>query len=245
MADVKFDLTKARIKVETPRDLNLGLIKAMISPDLSIMGTSEKHPVMKLILNQTASPPFTTLQSFYFYFTETRYEFPYGVGNLDSVYIPISRIDSVETFLGIVNQLIEVVTTTPTTLLAIDNIDNTLVASSSVNTIYFPMSLSNPKITPTDPRDVYRPQNETIMRMLGINIDIPSPETSTRLGASTINRDIKYPVGLYMPPILVKTDLSLNSVSSNPKLSGKILASINCEIGVASQSYDFIFTPQV
>ena len=246
MADVKFDLTKARIKVETPRDLNLGLIKAMISPDISIMGPSEKYPVMKLILNQTASPPFTTLQNFYFYFTETKYEFPYGAGNLDSVYIPMAHIDSVETFIGIVNQLIDVVTGgSPTTLFAIDNIDNTLVASSSVNTIYIPMSLYNPKIAGTDPRDVYRPQNETIMRMLGINIDIPSPETSTRLGASTINRDIKYPVGLYMPPILVKTDLSLNSVSSNPKLSGKILASINYEIGVASQSYDFIFTPQV
>ena len=48
-ADVKFDLTKARIKVETPKELNLGLIKAMISPDLSIMGTSETHPVLALL----------------------------------------------------------------------------------------------------------------------------------------------------------------------------------------------------
>ena len=246
MADVKFDLTKARIKVETPRDLSLGLIKAMISPDISIMGPSEKYPVMKLILEQTPVPPFTLLQSFYFYFTETKYEFPYGVGNIDSVYIPMAHIDSVETFIGIVNQLIDVVTGgSPTTLFAIDNIDNTLVATSSVNNLYIPMSIFNPKIAGTDPRDVYRPQNETIMRMLGINIDIQSPETSTRMGKDTKNRDIKYPVGLYMPPILVKTDLSLNSVSSNPKLSGKILASINCEIGVASQSYDFIFTPQV
>ena len=246
MADVKFDLTKARIKVETPRDLSLGLIKAMISPDISIMGPSEKYPVMKLILEQTPVPPFTLLQSFYFYFTETRYEFPYGAGNLDSVYIPMAHIDSVETFIGIVNQLIDVVTGgSPTTLFAIDNIDNTLVATSSVNNLYIPMSIFNPKISGTDPRDIYRPQNETIMRMLGINIDIQSPETSTRMGKDTRNRDIKYPVGLYMPPLLLKTNLSLNSVSSNSRISGKILASINCDVAVSSESYNFIFTPQV
>ena len=244
--NVEFNLSKGNFKVETPLDLSMGLIKAMIPGNISLMGTSENYPVMKLILEQTPVPPFTLLQSFYFYFTDTKYEFPYGVGNLDSVYIPMSHIDSVETFIGIVNQLIDVVTGgSPTTLFAIDNIDNTLVATSSVNNLYIPMSIFNPKISGTDPRDIYRPQNETIMRMLGINIDIQSPETSTRMGKDTKNRDIKYPVGLYMPPILVKTDLSLNSVSSNPKLSGKILASINCEIGVASQSYDFIFTPQV
>ena len=243
MADVNFDLTKARIKVETPLNLNLGLIKSLISPDISIMGTSEIYPVFKLIIEQTEIPPFTSGQ-YYFYFTETKYEFPYGVGNLDSVFIPMSHIDSAETFIGIVNQLIEVVTGTPTTLFAIDNIDNTLIASSSVNSLFIPMSLYNPKIPATTPRDAYRPQNETIMRMLGINIDIQLPEVSTRFGASTINRDILYPVGLYMPPILVKTDLSLNSVSSNSKLSGKILASINCEVALSSESYDFIFTPQ-
>jgi len=243
-ANAEFDLSKGRCICDANLDLKLGLVKSMIPPDLSIMGTSEKYPVMKLILEQTLSPPFTTLQSFYFYFTETKYEFPYGVGNLDSVYIPMSHIDSVETFIGIVNQLIDVVTGgAPTTLFAIDNIDNTLVATSSVNTLFIPMSLYNPSITPSIPLNAYRPQNETIMRMLGINIDIPSPETSTRFGASTKNRDIKYPVGLYKPPILVKTDLSLNSVSSNPKLSGKILASINCDIALSSQSYNFIFTP--
>jgi hypothetical protein len=245
MADVKFDLTKARIKVDTPQELNLGLIKAMISPDLSMMGTSETHPVFEIILGQALTPPFTS-SDFFFYFTDNKYEYPYGVGNMDSVYVPITRIDSVETFIGIVNEVIDVVTVaTPSTLLAIDNIDNTLVATSNVDNIFIPMSLYNPKIASSDPRNAYRPQNQTIMRMLGINIDIQSPETSTRLGKDTINRDIKYPVGIYMPPILVKTDLSLNSVSSNPKLSGKILASINCEIGVASESYDFIFTPQV
>ena len=243
MADVSFDLTKARIKVETPLNLNLGLIKSMISPDLSIMGTSEIHPVFEIILGQAVSPPFTTGR-FYFYFTDTKYEFPYGVGNPDSVYIPMSHIDSVETFIGVVNQVIDVATGgSPTTLLAIDNIDNTLTTSSSVNTIYIPMSLYNPKVSPTDPRGSYRPQNETIMRMLGININIQSPETSTHLGFTIVNRDILYPVGLYMPPILVKTDLSLNSVSSNSKLSGKILASINCEVAVSSESYDFILTP--
>ena len=80
------------------------------------------------------------------------------------------------------------------------------------------------------------------MRMLGINTNTTDP--TTRFGAATINRDIKYPVGLYKPPILVKTDLSLNSVSSNPKLSGKILSSINCDIALSSESYNFIFTPQ-
>tara|TARA_R110000737_G_scaffold304487_1_gene311813 strand:+ start:1421 stop:2212 length:792 start_codon:yes stop_codon:yes gene_type:complete len=242
MADVNFDLTKARIKVETPLNLNLGLIKSLISPDLSIMGTSELHPVFELILGQILVPPFTS-PVFYFYFTETKYEFPYGVGNIDSVYIPMSHIDSVETFLGIVNQLIDIVTGgSPTTLFAIDNIDNTLVATSSVNNLFIPMSLYNPKIAGTDPlnRDAYRPQNETIMRMLGININTTDP--STRMGKDTINRDILYPVGLYMPPILVKTDLSLNSVSSNSKLSGKILASINCEVALSSESYDFILT---
>ena len=104
------------------------------------------------------------------------------------------------------------------------------------------MSLYNPKIAPADPRDAYRPQNETIMRMLGINIDIQSPETSTRIGKNTINRDIKYPVGIYMPPILLKTNLSLNSVSSNSRISGKILASINCDVAVSSESYNLIFT---
>ena len=240
MADVNFDLTKARIKVETPLNLNLGLIKSLISPDLSIMGTSEIHPVFNLIIGQFPVPPFTGNSSYYFYFTDTKYEFPYGVGNLDSVYIPMSHIDSAETFIGIVNQLITVVTGTPTTLFAIDNIDNTLIASSSANTLYIPMSLYNPKISPTIPLNAYRPQNETIMRMLGININ--TTDQATRMGGDTINRNILYPIGLYMPPILVKTDLSLNSVSSNSKLSGKILASINCEVALSSESYDFIFT---
>lgn len=245
-ANSTFDLSRGRCICDANLDLKLGLVKSMISPDLSIMGTSETYAVMKLLIGQTPVPPFTLLQSFYFYFTDTKYELPDGVGNLDSVYIPMSHIDSVETFIGIVNQLIDVVTGgAPTTLFAIDNIDNTLVATSSVNNLYIPMSLFNPKISGTDPRDIYRPQNETIMRMLGINIDIQSPETSTRMGTDTKNRDIKYPVGLYKPPILVKTNLSLNSVSSNPKLSGKILASINCDIALASQSYNFIFTPAV
>ena len=244
-ANSTFDLSRGRCICDSALDLKLGLVKSMIPPDLSIMGTSEIYPVMKLILEQTLVAPFSPMQSFYFYFTETKYEFPYGVGNLDSVYIPMSHIDSVETFIGIVNQLIDVVTGgAPTTLFAIDNIDNTLVATSSVNNLFIPMSLFNPKISGSEPRDIYRPQNETIMRMLGINIDIQSPETSTRMGKDTINRDIKYPVGLYKPPILVKTDLSLNSVSSNPKLSGKILSSINCDIALSSESYNFIFTPQ-
>ena len=242
MADVSFDLTKARIKVETPLNLNLGLIKSMISPDLSIMGTSQIHPVMNLIIEQAPVSPFTGI-SYYFYFTETKYEFPYGVGNLDSVYIPMSHIDSAETFIGIVNQLIDVVTGgAPTTLFALDNIDNTLVATSSVNNLFIPMSLYNPKLVPSVPRNAYRPQNETIMRMLGININ--TTDVSTRMGKDTVNRDILYPVGLYMPPILVKTDLSLNSVSSNSKLSGKILASINCEVALSSESYDLIYTSQ-
>ena len=104
------------------------------------------------------------------------------------------------------------------------------------------MALYNPNIPPTDPRDAYRPQNETIMRMLGININIQSPETSTHLGLIIVNRDIKYPVGIYMPPILLKTNLSLNSVSSNSRISGKILASINCDVAVSSESYNLIFT---
>ena len=87
MADVNFDLTKARIKVETPLNLNLGLIKSLISPDLSIMGTSEIHPVFNLIIGQFPVPPFTGNSSYYFYFTDTKYEFPYGVGNLNNVYI--------------------------------------------------------------------------------------------------------------------------------------------------------------
>ena len=243
-ANSEFDLSKGRCICDANLDLKLGLVKSMIPPDLSIMGTSETHPVFEIILGQAVSPPFTTGR-FYFYFTDTKYEFPYGVGNPDSVYIPMSHIDSVETFIGIVNQVIDVATGgSPTTLLAIDNIDNTLTTSSSVNTIYIPMSLYNPKVAPLTPLDAYRPQNETIMRMLGINIDIQSPDTSTHLGFTIINRDIKYPVGLYKPPILVKTNLSLNSVSSNPKLSGKILASINCDIALASESYNFIFTPQ-
>jgi len=242
-ANAEFDLSKGRCICDANLDLKLGLVKSMISPDLSIMGTSETHPVFCLIIGQTEVPPFTSGQ-YFFYFTDTKYEFPYGVGNLDSVYIPMSHVDSVETFIGIVNQLLDVVTGgNPTNLFAIDNIDNTLVATSSANTLLIPMSLYNPKLTPTSPLKAYRPQNETIMRMLGINIDIQSPETSTRFGAVTVNRDIKYPVGLYKPPILVKTNLSLNSVSSNPKLSGKILASINCDIALASQSYNFIFTP--
>jgi len=242
-ANSEFDLSRGRCICDANLDLKLGLVKSMIPPDLSIMGTSETYPVFELIVGQALVPPFTT-PDFFLYFTDTKYEFPYGVGNLDSVYIPMSHIDSVETFIGVVNQLIDVVTGgAPTTLLAIDNIDNTLVATSSVNNIFIPMSLYNPKISGNDPlnRDAYRPQNETIMRMLGININTTEP--STRVGKDTINRDIKYPVGLYKPPILVKTDLSLNSVSSNPKLSGKILASINCDIALASQSYNFIFTP--
>jgi hypothetical protein len=240
--DVEFNLSKGNFKVETPLDLSMGLIKAMIPGNISLMGTSENYPVFEIILGQAVSSPFTTGR-FYFYFTDTKYEFPYGVGNLDSVYIPISHIDSVETFIGIVNQVIDVATGgAPTTLLAIDNIDNTLTTSTSVNSIFIPMSLYNPKIAPADPRDAYRPQNETIMRMLGINIDIQSPETSTRIGKNTINRDIKYPVGIYMPPILLKTNLSLNSVSSNSRISGKILASINCDVAVSSESYNLIFT---
>jgi hypothetical protein len=242
-ANAEFDLSRGRCICDANLDLKLGLVKSMIPPDLSIMGTSETYPVFELIVGQALVSPFTT-PDFFLYFTDTKYEFPYGVGNLDSVYIPMSHIDSVETFIGVVNQLIDVVTGgAPTTLLAIDNIDNTLVATSSVNNIFIPMSLYNPKIAGTDSlnRDAYRPQNETIMRMLGININTTEP--STRVGKDTINRDIKYPVGLYKPPILVKTDLSLNSVSSNPKLSGKILASINCDIALASQSYNFIFTP--
>jgi len=240
-ANSEFDLSKGRCICDANLDLKLGLVKSMISPDLSIMGTSETHPVFELIVGQVVVPPFTT-QDFFFYFTDTKYEFPYGVGNPDSVYIPMSHIDSVETFIGIVNQVIEVVTGgSPTTLFAIDNIDNTLVATSSVNNLFIPMALYNPKIAGTNPRDAYRPQNETIMRMLGININTTEP--STQMGASTKNRDIKYPVGLYKPPILVKTNLSLNSVSSNPKLSGKILASINCDIALSSESYNFIFTP--
>ena len=242
MADVSFDLTKARIKVETPLNLNLGLIKSMISPDISLMGTSELFPVFCLTIEQPPTAPFTS-NPYYFYFTETKYEFPYGVGNPDSVYIPMSHIDSVDTFIGIVNELINTVTGgSPTTLFAIDNINHTLIASSSVNNLFIPMSLYNPKIPALTPRDAYRPQNETIMRMLGINIHIELPETSTRMGKDTVNRDILYPVGLYMPPILVKTDLSLNSVSSNSKLNGKILASINCKVALSSESYDFIFT---
>jgi len=242
MADVSFDLTKARIKVETPLNLNLGLIKSMISPDISLMGTSELFPVFSLTIEQPPTAPLTS-NPYYFYFTETKYEFPYGVGNPDSVYIPMSHIDSVDTFIGIVNELINTVTGgSPTTLFAIDNINHTLIASSSVNNLFIPMSLYNPKIPALSPRDAYRPQNETIMRMLGINIHIELPETATRVGKDTINRDILYPVGLYMPPILVKTDLSLNSVSSNSKLNGKILASINCKVALSSESYDFIFT---
>lgn len=244
--NVEFNLSKGNFKVETPLDLSMGLIKAMIPGNISLMGTSENYPVFGLILEQSVVPPFTDLQKFYFYFTDTKYEFPYGAGNLDSIYIPMSHIDSVETFLGIVNQLIDVVTGgSPTTLFAIDNIDNTLVATSNVNNLYIPMSLYNPKIPPLDPRDTYRRQNETIMRMLGINIDIQSPETSTRMGKDTRNRDIKYPVGIYMPPILLKTNLSLNSVSSNSRISGKILASLNCDVAVSSESYNLIFTPAV
>lgn len=243
--NVDFNLSRGNFKVETPRELSLGLIKAMIPSNVSFMGTSEQSPVFSLIVGQAQVPPFTAGQ-YWFYFTETKYEFPYGVGNLDSVYIPISHIDSVETFIGIVNQLLDVVTGgSPTTLFAIDNIDNTLVATSNVNTLFIPMSLYNPKISPTNPLAAYRPQNETIMRMLGINIDIQLPEVSTRFGASTINRDIKYPVGMYLPPILLKTNLSLNSVSSNSRISGKILASINCDVAVSSESYNLIFTPQV
>jgi len=243
-ANVEFNLSKGNFKVETPLDLSMGLIKAMIPSNISLMGTSENYPVFNIIIGQSPVPPFTGNSSYYFYFTDSKYEFPYGVGNLDSVYIPISHIDSVETFIGIVNQLIDVVTGgSPATLLAIDNIDNTLTTSSSVDTIYIPMSLYNPKIAGTDPRDAYRPQNETIMRMLGININ--TTDATTRLGASIINRDIKYPVGLYMPPLLLKTNLSLNSVSSNSRISGKILASINCDVAVSSESYNFIFTPQV
>ena len=104
------------------------------------------------------------------------------------------------------------------------------------------MSLYNPKIAANDGagRDAYRPQNQTIMRMLGININTTEP--STRMGKDTINRDIKYPVGLYMPPLLLKTNLSLNSVSSNSRISGKILASLNCDIAVSSESYNLIYT---
>ena len=105
MADVSFDLTKARIKVETPLNLNLGLIKSMISSDISLMGTSETNPVFSLIIGQPPAPPLTS-NPYYFYFTETKYEFPYGVGNPDSVYIPISHIDTVETFIGIINETI-------------------------------------------------------------------------------------------------------------------------------------------
>ncbi len=245
-ANVEFNLSKGNFKVETPLDLNMGLIKAMIPGNISLMGTSETNPVFELILGQSLVSPFTT-PDFFFYFTKTKYEFPYGVGNLDSVYIPISHIDSVETFIGIINQLIDVVTGgAPTTLFAIDNIDNTLVATSSVNNLFIPMSLYNPKIAANDGagRDAYRPQNQTIMRMLGINIDIQSPETSTRIGKDTINRDIKYPVGLYMPPLLLKTNLSLNSVSSNSRISGKILASLNCDVAVSSESYNLIYTSQ-
>lgn len=241
-ANSTFDLSKGRCICDSALDLKLGLVKSMIPPDLSIMGTSETHPVFSLIVGQTLVPPFTAGQ-YWFYFTETKYEFPYGAGNLDSVYIPMTHIDSVETFIGIVNQLLDVITGgSPTNLFAIDNIDNTLIATSTANSLFIPMSLYTPKVSPTDPRGAYRPQNETIMRMLGINTNTTDP--TTRFGAATINRDIKYPVGLYKPPILVKTDLSLNSVSSNPKLSGKILSSINCDIALSSESYNFIFTPQ-
>ena len=58
---------------------------------------------------------------------------------MDSVYIPMTHIDSVETFIGIVNEAIRAVTGSPTTLLAIDNIDNTLTATSSINNIFIPM----------------------------------------------------------------------------------------------------------
>jgi len=242
MADVSFDLTKARIKVETPLNLNLGLIKSMISSDISLMGTSETNPVFSLIIEQPPTAPLTS-NPYYFYFTETKYEFPYGVGNPDSVYIPISHIDTVETFIGIINETINTVTGgSPTTLFAIDNSNNTLIATNNINNLSIPMSLYNPKIPSADSRSSYRPQNETIMRMLGININIQLPETSTQLGKDIVNRDILYPVGIYMPPILVKTDLSLNSVSSNSKLNGKILASINCEFALSSESYDFNFS---
>ena len=155
----------------------------------------------------------------------------------------MTHIDSVETFIGIVNQLLDVITGgSPTNLFAIDNIDNTLVVTSNANSLFIPMSLYNPKVSPTDPRSAYRRQNETIMRMLGININTTDP--TTRFGAGTINRDIKYPVGMYLPPILLKTNLSVNSVSSNSRISGKILASINCDVAVSSESYNLIYTPQ-
>jgi hypothetical protein len=71
--------------------------------------------------------------------------------------------------------------------------------------------------------------------MLGINLHGVS--TVTSLGSIIANRNVKFPIGMYMPPLLLRTNLALDSACSNPRISGTILSSINCNIAIGSQTY--------
>ena len=62
------------------------------------------------------------------------------------------------------------------------------------------------------------------------------------MGAVNTNRDISYQVGDYKAPLLIKSNLPLDSVCSNKDISNTILGSVPFNIAKTNESYSSIVT---
>jgi len=221
-ADTFWDLSRAKIQTLANESLSIALLKTIINPDINIINNSISLMVFS---TEAAVAPYTTATPFNIYFNTNEYNMPTLASGTYDCNIPLNYKENTNLIIQIINELLDIRAGAAgaVTKLSIDKFTNKLTTNNNTNSIEFANEF---------------PESNNIFRILGINTN--TLQTKTSIGAVNTNRDISYQTGDYKAPLLIKSNLPLDSVCSNKDISNTILASVPYNIAMTSESYSSI-----
>lgn len=225
-ADTFWDLSRAKISCLSNESLSIALLKTIINPDINVINNNIS---LKLTSTEAAVAPYTTATPFNIYFNTNEYNMPTLASATYDCNIPLNYKENTDLIIQIINELLDIrAGGTAITKLSIDKYTNKLTTNNNTNSIEFANDF---------------PESNNIFRILGVNTN--TLESKTSMGAVNTNRDISFQTGDYKAPLLIKSNLPLDSVCSNKNINNTILGSVPFNIAKTSESYSSIIAAAV
>ena len=223
----RFPLQRGKFGCYSDQTLSISTLKAIIPFTVALFENSEYEPLIKIVTTDVL----TGSDNLTLYATDNKTVRPVNGGGLGT-FISFNYRSSIEDILGIFNEQLQAYGVA-TTLIGSDS-NNIVVASNATDEVGFDNRYWSPLLN----SPLYRRSNERLARILGINTNTTELFTILEPHANATNRIVKWPMSMYLPPLLLNTDLSTDSVSSNTNFGGGIISMIMAEPAITGVDYE-------